>query len=179
MADRWAEGSGGGAYPTMTASATPVPAAEQRSTHRRWRLTGLFTGTTPPPLIIRGMLAGVAAALTFRHAALLLLSVPGLTSPPSFSLKPAPGMTFPALAGVVVWAGLWGAALALMLARRRGPRAYWTTTLLLGGVLPTAAGVLMLLVDKGPAAFAWVDLLVGLIVNSAWAIGAAVFLLIL
>src|SRR5688500_8206031 len=141
-------------------------------------MTGLFTGTTPPPLIIRGVLAGVAATLTFRYAALLLLSVPGLTSPPSFSLKPVPGLTFPALAGVVVWAGLWGAVLAFMLARRRGPRAYWSTALLLGGVLPTVAGVLTLLASKGPAAFAWLDLLVGLIVNSAWAIGTAVFLLI-
>ena len=64
---------------------------------------------TPPPLVVRGILAGVAAALTFRHAALLVLSVPELVPAPSLSLKPAPQLAIPAIALVALWGGFWGA----------------------------------------------------------------------
>jgi hypothetical protein len=111
----------------------------------------LASGMTPPPLVIRGILAGVAAALTFRHAALLVLSIPDLVPAPSFSLKPAPQLAIPAIALVALWGGFWGAILALLLAQFRRDRRYWPMAFLYGAVLLTAPSVAIVLTTRaGP-----------------------------
>ena len=136
----------------------------------------LASGMTPPPLVIRGILAGVAAALTFRHAALLLLSVPGLVPVPSFSLKPAPQLAIPAIALVA----LWGAILALLLAQFRRDRAYWGMAFLYGAVLLTAPSIAIVLTIEGWPALgsAWLQLIAALVANGVWGAGTALFLVI-
>ncbi len=136
---------------------------------------------TPPPLVIRGILAGIIAALTFRHAALFVLSIPGLVPPPSFSLKPAPSLTVPAIALVALWGGLWGAILALLLARFRRERRYWHMAFLYGAVLLTLPSVTIVLVAHEQSAMSvlWLELIVGLIVNGVWGVGTALILVVL
>lgn len=183
MADRLATGSDGAGLRAIAPGGVAQRArAEERGVgyrRGRWSLLRAVAGTNRPPLVIRGAVAGMLAVLTFRQAALLILSLPGLTPPPSFGLKPSPGMVVPALAGVALWGALWGAFLALLLARCRAGRAYWTMGLVLGALLPTAVSVAAVLAAKGPAAFDIVELLVGLVVNGAWGIGTAILLMLL
>ncbi len=136
---------------------------------------------TPPPLVIRGVLAGIIAALTFKHAALLVLSLPGLVPLPSLSLKPAPSLTVPAIALVALWGGFWGAILALLLARFRRERRYWHMAFLYGAVLLTLPSVAIVLVAQGRPAVGllWLELIMGLIVNGVWGLGTALLLVVL
>jgi hypothetical protein len=181
MADRWGAETDGAAFQTITAAAVPERADERRNSHRRgrWHLSQSLTGTTPPPLIVRGVLAGVAATLSFRYVALLLLSVPGLVPAPSFALKPSPGMVIPALAGAVLWGAMFGAVLALVLSRCRAGRTYWLVALALGALVPTALSFGPLLLTRGADMSAWIDVLAGMVVNGAWGVGTALFLLML
>jgi hypothetical protein len=137
----------------------------------------LASGMTPPPLVIRGILAGVVAALTFRHAALLVLSIPDLVPAPSLSLKPAPQLAIPAVALLA----LWGTILALLLAQFRRDRSYWRMAFLYGAVLLTAPSVAIVLATEGWPALgsAWPQLLAALVANGAWGVGTALFLVIL
>jgi hypothetical protein len=181
MADRLGVDTDAAAFQNISAAATPQRVNARQSSPRRgrWHLSQSLIGTTPPPLIVRGVLAGVASTLSFRQAAFLLLSVPGLVPAPSFGLKPSPGMVVPALAGAALWGALLGAALALVLSHCRAGRTYWLVAFLLGGLVPTALSFGAVLAANGPAAFDWLDVLVGLVVNSAWGVGTALFLLIL
>ncbi len=141
----------------------------------------LASGMTPPPLVIRGILAGVVAALTFRHAALLVLSIPDLVPAPSFSLKPAPQLAIPAIALVALWGGFWGAILALLLAQFRRDRSYWRMAFLYGAVLLTAPSVVIVFTTEGWPALgsAWLQLIAALMANGVWGVGTALFLVIL
>ena len=52
-------------------------------------------------LFVRGLIAGLLAAVTFQQAALVLLSYGRLIPPPSFSLKPEAGQFLSDLADAV------------------------------------------------------------------------------
>ena len=172
------QGSGPSA-PVEPDRLTPEPRSGRGQ--KRYPVAELASGMTPPPLVIRGILAGVAAALTFRHAALLVLSIPELVPAPSFSLKPAPQLAIPAIALVALWGGFWGAILALLLAQFRRDRGYWRMAFLYGAVLLTAPSVAIVLTTEGWPALgsAWLQLIAALVANGVWGVGTALFLVIL
>ena len=172
------QGSGPSA-PVEPDRLTPEPRSGRR--RKGYPVAELASGMTPPPLVIRGILAGVAAALTFRHAALLVLSVPELVPAPSLSLKPAPQLAIPAVALVALWGGFWGAILALLLAQFRRDRSYWRMAFLYGAVLLTAPSVAIVLTTEGWPALgsAWLQLIAALVANGVWGVGTALFLVIL
>jgi hypothetical protein len=168
------------------AQATVATGRPREPEARRWRpptqrrASGAAMGTMTPPWVARGLVAGLLAALTFRPAALLLLSLADLAPPPSLGLKPVPPLTVPPVAFVALWGALWGCVLALLLPRRDRGRRYWLAGPLLGAALPTGAALAIVLASGGPGALAgaaaWVDVAVGLAVNAAWGLGLALFL---
>ena len=159
----------------------PTPEPRSGRGRKGYPVAELASGMTPPPLVIRGILAGVAAALTFRHAALLVLSVPELVPAPSLSLRPAPQLAIPAVALLALWGGFWGAILALLLAQFRRDRSYWRMAFLYGAVLLTAPSVAIVLATEGWPALgsAWPQLIAALVANGVWGVGTALFLVIL
>jgi hypothetical protein len=88
-------------------------------------------------------------------------------------------MVIPALAGAVLWGAMFGAVLALALSRCRAGRSYWLVALVLGALVPTALSFGPLLLTRGAGMSAWIDVLAGIVVNGAWGVGTALFLLIL
>jgi hypothetical protein len=174
----------GGSVSLRTAAPSPAtPQQESRSSSRRYRKQsskaglGVFT----PPLLVRGFIAGLLAALTFRQGALFLLSLADLVPPPSFRLKPVPPLAIPPVALLALWGGLWGAALALVLPRRTLGKRYWLTSRLVGAVLPAAASLAGVLVTEQLSvdALPWMELVGTFVVEAAWALGTALLLALL
>lgn len=130
-------------------------------------------------LIVRGLVAGLLAAVTFQQAALVLLGYVRLIPPPSLGLKPGPGQFLPDLASAALWGAFWGAILACLLPRPRRGRGYWTAGVLLGAILPTLAtlGTVAFGGDTLDASAGASAAVQGL-VNGAWGLGVAFFLIL-
>lgn len=132
--------------------------------------------------VLRGLLAGVLAAVTFQQGALLILSLARLAPPPSLAVKPDPTQVMPDIASAALWGAIWGAVLAPLLPRGRPPgRAYWVTAALLGAILPTLAAWV---VTVGPAGVLrydqdWLALATAAAAYGAWGLGTALLLLVI
>jgi hypothetical protein len=130
---------------------------------------------------VRGFLAGVVGVVVFHQGVLALLHAAGALPQAPYQLRPVPPFGVPQVVSAAFWGGVWGVALASLLVGRRG-RGYWVAALLFGALAPSLVAWFVVAPLKGlPVAAGGQPsrLLVGLLVNGAWGVGAAVVLALL
>lgn len=126
--------------------------------------------------IIISFLAGFFATLLFHQPALGLLRLAGLTDRAPYNMDPTVPFGMPAVISLAFWGGVWGIALWLLIRNRVGSVAYWGWALVFGAFAPTLVAGLVVAPLKGQplAGGGSMSMIVmGLIVNAAWGLGAA------
>ena len=133
---------------------------------------------SPLKLLILGFIAGALATVLFHQSAWYLLNQAGVipADRPAWPIDPIPPLGIPSLVSKAFWGGLWGAGLALVLARIEGA-AYWLAWIVVGAVAPSLVAMYVVPVIKGlPVADFWPRAGVAGTVNGAWGLGTGFFL---
>jgi len=136
---------------------------------------------SPLKLLLLGFVAGALATLLFHQSAWFLLNQAGVipADKPAWPMGPIPPWGLPSIVSKMFWGGLWGAGLALILARIEGS-AYWLAWIVVGAVAPSLVAMYVVPVIKGlPVSDFWPRAGVAGTVNAAWGFGTAVFLRLL
>lgn len=121
-------------------------------------------------------LAGFVSVLVFHQGAWAALHAGGVVPTPAWSVDPIPPFGVPKVVSQAFWGGLWGIALALILANAKGG-AYWGGWIILGAVLLTLVALFVVPVVKGqPIAASLPRFGIGAFVNGMWGLGTALFL---
>jgi hypothetical protein len=134
----------------------------------------------PPALklAILGFIGGFIAVLIVHQSLWYLFNLVGLIPPerPAWPLDPIPPFGVPSVISKGFWGGVWGAVLAPLLSRLRGP-AYWAGWIVVGAVaLPLVAFFVVPPIKGEPIPELWPRFLAALMVNGAWGFGTALFL---
>lgn len=120
-----------------------------------------------------GFIFGFISTLIFHQVTLFILAQ--LTKAPiaTWDMSPVPPLGVPKVVSLSFFGGLWGAPLIWVLQKFEGIK-FWSLSLILGAIFPTAVAMLVVLPLKGiPVTPQFV--FAGLIVNAAWGLGVAVF----
>ena len=123
--------------------------------------------------IVVGALAGAASVLIFHQGLLGLLYLLDMTGRVPYSLRPTEPFGVPQVWSLVLWGGVWGAALAAML-RRYDTGRLVAAAILLGATLPTLVAWFVVAPLKGQAFAAGFDptlMMASLVLNGAWGLG--------
>jgi hypothetical protein len=134
--------------------------------------------TSFPNLLILGFVAGALATIVFHQSVWFALNAAGIVpgGQPAWSLDPIPPFGVPSVVSKAFWGGLWGALLALVLARIEGP-AYWLAWIVVGAVALTLVAIYVVPIVKGlPVGEFWPRAAIGAAVNGAWGLGTGIFL---
>jgi hypothetical protein len=130
-------------------------------------------------LLALGFVAGFLATLLFHQGVWFLLNQAGIipAGRPAWPTDPIPPFGVPSVVSKAFWGGLWGAALAPLLAHLSGA-SYWASWILVGAAALALVAFLIVPPLKGEAMPAplWPRLGVGLLVNGAWGLGTGLFL---
>jgi hypothetical protein len=126
-------------------------------------------------IVITSFLAGAVSVLVFHQGFILIAHLAGLLPNAPYSLEPTAPLGVPRVISAAFWGGLWGIALALVLARVRSSDRLWVAVLF-GGLLLPLVGILVVTPLKGGDMAAWPSataLLRSFIINGVWGLGAA------
>ncbi|HVR42643.1 MAG TPA: hypothetical protein VMS56_04290 [Thermoanaerobaculia bacterium] len=127
---------------------------------------------------LRAFVAGLMATLLAHQPALWILQLAGLTERGPFALDPTSPLGVPAVVSLAFWGGLWGIPLWMIVRKRRGA-GYWLTAALFGAIAPTLVAAFVAAPLKGQAIpTGWSVAVTGLVVNAAWGLGTAAFLVL-
>ena len=114
--------------------------------------------------------------LVFHQGAAALLHALELTARAPYSLQPTQPLGVPQLGSIAFWGGVWGAVMAVALARLQGTRLL-IAALAFGALLPTLVAWFVVAPLKGQpmaAGFVPMAMVVGPIVNGAWGLGTGI-----
>ncbi len=137
--------------------------------------------TSTSKLLFLGFVAGAFSVLVFHQSAWLMLNYAGIipTERPAWPMDPIPPFGVPSLLSKMFWGGLWGAGLALLLARIEGA-AFWLAWIVAGAIAPPLVAFYVVPVVKGlPIPELWPRAAASSFVNAVWGLGTAVFLRLL
>ena len=129
-------------------------------------------------LLILGFVAGALATLIFHQSAWYLLNQAGVIplDRPAWPMDPIPPLGLPSTLSKMFWGGLWGAVLALFLARIEGS-VYWLVWIVVGAIAPSLVAIYVVPLVKGMDVGAlWPRIAIGATVNGAWGLGTGFFL---
>jgi hypothetical protein len=129
-------------------------------------------------LALLGFIAGFLATLIFHQGLWFLFHQLGLFAlpRPAWPLDPVPPFGVPSVLSKAFWGGVWGAGLAPVLSRCRGP-VYWAGFILVGVVALTIVAFFVVAPLKGePIPPLWPRFAAGLLLNGAWGFGTAALL---
>jgi hypothetical protein len=129
-------------------------------------------------LLILGFVAGFLATLIFHQGLWSIFNHTGVIplDRPAWQLDPIPPFGVPSVLSKAFWGGLWGLALAAVLAHLDGA-AYWAAWILVGAVALTLVAFFVVPPLKGePMQAMGPRFLIGLAVNGAWGFGTALLL---
>jgi len=129
-------------------------------------------------LVLLGFVAGALATFFFHQSAWYLLNQAGIIPPdrPAWPMNAIPPFGVPYIVSKMFWGGLWGALLALFLARTQGAT-YWLAWIVVGAVAPSLVAMYVVPVIKGlPVAEFWPRAGIAATVNGAWGLGTGAFL---
>jgi hypothetical protein len=133
---------------------------------------------SPLKLPLLGFVAGALATALFHQSAWYVLNQAGVIAPdnPAWPMTAIPPWAVPSLVSKMFWGGLWGAGLALILARIEGA-AYWLAWIVVGAIAPSLVAMYVVPTIKGlPVAEFWPRAGVAGTVNAAWGLGTGMFL---
>ena len=131
--------------------------------------------------LVIGFIAGFLAVLIFHQPVLSLLTAAGFAEAATYSMQATAPFGVPQVLSYSFWGGVWGMVFALV--EQRFPRgaAYWVVAFLFGAIFPTLVAWFVVAPLKGQpvaAGGAIPGMLTGLIINGAWGIGTALFLVL-
>ena len=127
-----------------------------------------------------GFAAGFLSVLIFHQTFLTLLHAIAMTSLAPFQLRPTAPFDIPQIVSLAFWGGIWGIGFAWIEPYLPRGWRYLVSALLIGAILPTLVAWFVIAPLKGlPIAGGWraAAIVTGLIVNGAWGIGTALFLI--
>lgn len=144
-----------------------------------YRRTGIAPIAPGTRAMVIAFLAGFAAVLVFHQPVLAMLGAAGFVEAGTYSMHATKPFGVPQVLSLAFWGGVWGVLFSF--AQTRFPRGagYWAASFLFGAVLPTLVAWFIVAALKGqPLAAGWDShrMITGLLINGAWGIGTALFL---
>ncbi|GAB4017547.1 MAG: hypothetical protein Fur0010_18250 [Bdellovibrio sp.] len=122
---------------------------------------------------IFGFVFGFLSTVIFHQVTLFILAQASQAPIATWDMTPVPPLGVPKVISLAFFGGLWGAPLIWVLQKFEGIK-FWSLSLILGAIFPTAVAMLVVLPLKGIAVTPQF-VFAGLIVNAAWGLGVAVF----
>lgn len=135
----------------------------------------------PTKFLILGFVAGFLATLIFHQGLWYIFNHIGVIPPEraAWAVDPVPPFGVPEMLSKAFWGGVWGLALAAILAQIEGAM-YWIAWIVVGAVALTAVAFYVVPPLKGQSIPSlWPRFFVGLMLNGAWGFGTALFLRVL
>jgi hypothetical protein len=136
--------------------------------------------------LVLAFIAGALAVPVFHQIAMWLLNTLGIINAligipaiPIFNMTPTRPLGVPEIFSISFWGGVWGVVFALTLPRWFSGTAYWIAAIVIGGLALTLVYIYVVTPIKtgAPAPF-YPVIVIGFIVNAAWGLGWALFLMI-
>ena len=128
--------------------------------------------------IFKSFIAGFISTLLFHQGLFHLLFLAGKVPKPAWNMAATQPLQVPAVISLAFWGGVWGVALWVMI-RRQSTSRQWALAFVLGALLPSIVGLLLVAPLKGmPFAANW-DLKIWLgafLLNGAWGLGVVLFM---
>jgi hypothetical protein len=124
--------------------------------------------------------AGVVATPVFHQITLWILHHAGIVPFAPFNMAPTKPFGVPDVVSLSFWGGLWGVLFQLTLPRWFRGNAYWIAAIVAGGIFPTLVFIFVV----APLKFGGVPsdivgfFVIGFILNAAWGLGWALFLML-
>ena len=132
--------------------------------------------------LLAAFVAGFLAVLVFHQGAWALFHAAGKAPVPAWAMNKVGPLGVPQVISSSFWGGIWGVALAWLLAHVDLPLGDMAAMTIAGGLLTTLVALLVVFPLKGrPFAAGWNPAVwvFALVVNAAWGFGTAVFLRLL
>ena len=132
--------------------------------------------------LLAAFAAGFLAVLVFHQGAWALFRAAGKAPAPAWAMNKVPPLGVPQVISSAFWGGIWGIALAWLLAHIDVPLNDMAAMTILGAVLTSVVALMVVFPLKGrPFAAGWNPAVwvFALAVNGAWGFGTAVFLRLL
>ena len=131
--------------------------------------------------LVMSFIAGVVAVPVFHQILLGLLHVAGIVPFAPFDWSPTKPFGVPSVVSISFWGGVWGVVFALTVRRWFSGTAYWIASAVIGGVALTLVFMFVVVpLKSGGLPPDMVGLFViGFLLNAAWGIGWALFLMLL
>lgn len=129
--------------------------------------------------LLIGFVGGFFSVLIFHQGSLAILHSIDFIPFAPYATKPTSPFGIPQIWSQAFWGGIWGILLAIATVRLHHQLPYWSTSILLGSLLPTTVFLFVVMPIKGiPVAGGWDPniIVTGLIINAAWGIGVAFLL---
>jgi hypothetical protein len=126
-------------------------------------------------------IAGVVAVPVFHQILLGLLHMAGIVPFAPFDWAPTKPFGVPSWISISFWGGVWGVVFALTVRRWFSGVAYWIASAVIGGVALTLVFMFVVVpLKSGGLPSNMVGLfIIGFLLNAAWGIGWALFLMLL
>jgi hypothetical protein len=131
--------------------------------------------------LVMAFIAGVLAVPIFHQILLGILHLAGIVPFTPFNMTPTKPFGVPDVISISFWGGVWGVVFALTVRRWFSGTAYWIASAVIGGVALTLVFMFVVWPLKiGGLPPDMVGLFViGFLLNAAWGIGWALFLMLL
>ena len=131
--------------------------------------------------LVMAFIAGVVAVPVFHQILLGLMYMAGIVPFAPFDWSPTKPFGVPSVVSISFWGGVWGVVFALTVRRWFSGVAYWIASAVIGGVALTLVFMFVVWPIKiGGLPPDMVGLfIIGFLLNAAWGIGWALFLLLL
>lgn len=125
---------------------------------------------------VKAFIAGFVATLVFHQGVYTLLYLADPSLPAPFNMTAAPPLGIPSVLSLAFWGGVWGVPIWWLIRNASGAQ-YWLRAAVLGAIGPSAVAMLVVFPLKGLEVNP--KIVVGaLILNAAWGIGVALFMLL-
>lgn len=123
---------------------------------------------------LKAFVSGFLATLIFHQGLFAVFYFAGAVGSPPFNLTPVPPLGVPSVISLAFFGGLWGIVIWALIGRMKS-LGFWSLSIILGAIGPTAVAMLVVFPMKGieVTAQTWVG---GVVLNGFWGLGLAIFL---
>lgn len=130
--------------------------------------------------LVMAFIAGFLATPVFHQITLWILHSVGMVPFGPFDFTPTKPLGVPSVVSLSFWGGVWGVLFQLTLPRWFKGAAYWIAAIVAGGIFPTLVFMFVVWPLKvgGMVPDVAGFFIIGFILNAAWGVGWALFLLL-